>query len=151
MDKLRAMDVKAAEIMGFGIIELLEPYGYRVDYQAYDVSKGDKNSLYNKANYQMINSGMVEAHKLKHFSRNIQDAFTLIEFLESKGLAVIMQNDTHESNKVWYVRNWDLDTLSGISMMSRGWKPHEEIETEAPTLPEAITMFLIKARELGYL
>lgn len=150
MSNLRELDVKIAKLLGFEVRHLNQKYGLQIDYQAYKPDDGD-NVLDNYANEAIITMGMVDGWELKRFSTDIKHAFRLIEGLEGMGRAVILQNDTHEANQVWYVRNFDIDTLSGISMMSRGWKPHEEIETEAKTLQEAIVLFMIEAKELGYI
>lgn len=81
----------------------------------------------------------------------IQAAFQLIEDLAAKGKAVILQNDTHESNKVWYVRNFDVDMNFDWPLMSRGWSADQEIEVEADNLPDAIVNFLAEAKRKGYL
>lgn len=151
MSNLRDLDVNIAKkVLGFEVEHLNQPYGWRIDYRAFKTNDGD-NRFDNSANDPIIEMGMVEGYQLKKYSSTIRHSYELIEWLAQQGKAVIMQNDTHEVNKVWYVRNFDIDTLSGISMMSRGWKPHEEIETEADTLPEAICLFIIEAKENGYI
>lgn len=82
---------------------------------------------------------------------SIEAAFKLIQDMQDIGKAIILQNDAHETNKVWYVRNYDYDTNHDWPLMSRGWTPDQEMETEADNLPDAIVNFVSEAKRKGYL
>ncbi len=84
------------------------------------------------------------------YTTSIAASFKLIDWLSSQKRAVILQNDTHELNKVWYVRNFDIDS-ENEEIMSRGWHwKSQALETEASTLPLAIVQFVLEARSKGF-
>lgn len=82
---------------------------------------------------------------------SIEAAFKLIQDMQDMGKAIILQNDAHETNKVWYVRNYDYDINLDWPLMSRGWGQNEDIEVEADNLPDAIVNFVSEAKRKGYL
>lgn len=138
--ELRLLDVKIArKVFGLKIDELHQKHGWVVDYRA-DIGQ-EQHELVNEPIYAM---DMVDGYRLKRFSTRIEYAMELINLLASQGKAVIMQNDTHELCKSWFVFNSDV-----YGLMSRGWEKDQHVEGEGETAAEAICNFVLEASDAG--